>query len=885
VTHTGSVVGSVEGKTTVHAGGDYLQHGSDVIGGDGVAISGKTVAIEDIRDTFAYDERQKTRSGGIHVSLKGGAADAVNAVYANAQRAGQSGDNRLKALYAARGAQALYGNGSNPLANIPGQLANSQSVVDNKQGANNGGLSLRIGVGGSSTDAQRRGSEATSVGSNVYSANGDVVVIAREGDLAITGSTVEGINTSVVAAKQLIVTSGRNTRQSRESNKGSSAEIGVTIGSEAGIGIYASASGFRGKGVGDEATYTEARVGGSRGTTTFISGGDTVLEGAQFVGQRVIGQVGGDLIARSQQDSNQYHAKQVAAGIDAAIGTGGGSASGYVSAGKVDSTYTSVREQTGIQAGEGGYQIDVTGKTVLDGAAIASTADPGGNFFRTGSLEWNDLVNQAKYKVEQKGGSFRGGSSGGSGSPSYASKKDGATSVTRAGIADGALIAENGSGLGIQRGVTKLRQDGLRELFDAQKVANDVELVGGLTDLAIQNVNAAYDRRVQRYDTRINEAKNGAVEAERNGDAARGQQLRWEAQALVDERDDPKFSKGYAWAATGAVIGLVSGGGAVDIARYSALSGTLGSVGDSIEQATRGYRETLAVEFRCSALAADCANVEPPQTGNLAELGDWASRNGMTLTLLDEIPDGVDVIGTNGIRNTLARAGQLTLGHDINNPKEPTAYLQYNDQKDALGDLLSVTRDKMISPLTESYSATTVALGDAVTRQGRGAKALYGHSRGTVVLANALTIAAAKGYRNQDLKVFAIGPAVSPVRLAVPVEAIIGEAKKLSGRLVFLNHPNDFVATFTGGMFLPWNYQPYQKSSEDKNYIPGVTNGSFWGSIWHAPETFGFGETTPHSNYNLLKPKLPDGRENPNNWTIGKAEALLGIDSAQRGDK
>jgi len=477
VTHTGSVVGSVDGKTTVHAGGDYLQQGSDVISGDGVAISGKTVAIEDVQDTFAYDERQKTRSGGIHVSLKGGAADAVNAAYANAQRAGQSDDNRLKALYAARGAQALYGNGSNPLGNIPGQVANSQGVVDNKQGANNGGLSLRIGVGGSSTDAQRRGSEATSVGSNVYSANGDVVVVAREGDLAITGSTVEGINTSVAAAQQLIVTSGRNIRQSRESNKGSSAEIGITIGSEAGIGIYASASGFRGKGAGDEATYTEARVGGSRGTTTFISGGDTVLEGAQFVGQRVIGQVGGDLIARSQQDSNQYHAKQVAAGIDAAIGTGGGSVSGYVSAGKVDSTYTSVREQTGIQAGEGGYQIDVTGKTVLDGAAIASTADPDRNFFRTGSLEWNDLVNQAKYKAVQASVSGGGGSGGGGGmSGSFQQKDDSASSITRAGVADGVLIVGDGSGQDIARGVTKLQQDGLKEIFDAQKVANQMEL-------------------------------------------------------------------------------------------------------------------------------------------------------------------------------------------------------------------------------------------------------------------------------------------------------------------------------------------------------------------------------------------------------------------------
>ena len=90
-----------------------------------------------------------------------------------------------------------------------------------------------------------------------------------------------------------------------------------------------------------------------RGTTTFISGGDTIGIGAQIIGNKVIGQVGGDLFLRSEQDTNEYRRKDVAAGFDAAVGTGGGTASGYVSAAKVDSTYRSVIEQTGIQAGEG----------------------------------------------------------------------------------------------------------------------------------------------------------------------------------------------------------------------------------------------------------------------------------------------------------------------------------------------------------------------------------------------------------------------------------------------------------------------------------------------------------------------------------------------------
>jgi hypothetical protein len=45
-----------------------------------------------------------------------------------------------------------------------------------------------------------------------------------------------------------------------------------------------------------------------------------------------------------------------------------------------------VREQSGIQAGAGGYQLDVNGHTQLDGGAIASSAMHDRNFLSTGSL-------------------------------------------------------------------------------------------------------------------------------------------------------------------------------------------------------------------------------------------------------------------------------------------------------------------------------------------------------------------------------------------------------------------------------------------------------------------------------------------------------------------
>ncbi|MBB6066489.1 hypothetical protein HNR76_003070, partial [Pseudoxanthomonas broegbernensis] len=63
------------------------------------------------------------------------------------------------------------------------------------------------------------------------------------------------------------------------------------------------------------------------------------------------------------------------------------------------------------------------------------------------------------------------------GSPSVGvSQHEKASSTTQSGIADGTLIVHDGSGTDIARGVTELQQEGLKEIFDAQKVAERMEM-------------------------------------------------------------------------------------------------------------------------------------------------------------------------------------------------------------------------------------------------------------------------------------------------------------------------------------------------------------------------------------------------------------------------
>ena len=127
--------------------------------------------------------------------------------------------------------------------------------------------------------------------------------------------------------------------------------------------------------------------------------------------------IGRNLAITSEQDTDRYDSKQqnASAGGSFTFGTMSGSASVNYSRDSMNSDYASVKEQTGIFAGSGGFDITVGGHTQLDGAVIASTATADNNRLDTGTLGWRDIHNTAEYEVEhQSAGISTGGSTGGS---------------------------------------------------------------------------------------------------------------------------------------------------------------------------------------------------------------------------------------------------------------------------------------------------------------------------------------------------------------------------------------------------------------------------------------------------------------------------------------
>jgi filamentous hemagglutinin len=138
---------------------------------------------------------------------------------------------------------------------------------------------------------------------------------------------------------------------------------------------------------------------------TLESGGDTNIKGAVASGKQVAADVGGNLNMESLQDTSTFHSKDQSIAGSVTVGYG---FSGSVSASqqKIDSDYASVKEQSGIRAGDGGFQVNVKGNTDLKGATLASTdkaVQDGANSLTTATLTTSEIHNHADYSASSIG--------------------------------------------------------------------------------------------------------------------------------------------------------------------------------------------------------------------------------------------------------------------------------------------------------------------------------------------------------------------------------------------------------------------------------------------------------------------------------------------------
>lgn len=458
----GSSVQAQGGNASIVAGNQYRQTGSAVLAQGDVNIVGKSVEINEARELERDKFEMRARQSGLTISI-GSPIVSAGQTGANLLGAvGKTSDGRTKALGVAAGGLYAYNNAK--------EIKDAgKALLD---GDLTGGANVSFSLGSSKSSSSSSFQRDSAVGS-VVRADGNVSITATDGDLRVRGSEVEAAKDVRLAATKgnIVLEAAENRFAEQNSHSSSSGSIGMSLGAN-GWNVNVSGNKAKGSGSGETLSHTNTHVKAG-GTASVQSGGDTTLRGATIVADTVKADIGGNLNIESLQDKSTYSESSRSSGFGISIPvTGGGKPGVSVSGGRtqIDSDYQSVVEQSGIRAGDGGFDVKVKGDTNLKGGAITSTqvaVDGGKNRFETGgTLTTSDIENRANYDASGYEVTVGVGGSKGNSSAGVGSDKGSAASTTKAGISGVAGDSEARTGD---------KETGLKPIFDKDKVRDNVD--------------------------------------------------------------------------------------------------------------------------------------------------------------------------------------------------------------------------------------------------------------------------------------------------------------------------------------------------------------------------------------------------------------------------
>jgi filamentous hemagglutinin len=644
--HTQSTVRSQivsgNGTVTLDAKQDVTVVGSDLGAGQDLTLIGKNLHLDPGTDATQSQARQRGSQFGLTVALGGAVGNAVATVNQRMDRAVQTDDSRLAALDTAQAGLAAYNayQAADRFANVTGATGTT-GTAGAAGSAAQPLIKATVSIGGGSSRSESQNSRFANMGGTL-SAGGDVKLIATgsetketkqqatnkathqaaDGDIHAQGTQIIGRNVTLNAAHDIDLESAKDRSQQSSSNRSNGGSIGIGTGlggQQNGFTLELGAGTSRGNARGHSVTNRDTGVTASN-TVSITSGRDTKLRGAEVSGKTVEASVGRDLTVQSQQDTSSYDSKQSDAGLQASLcvppfcigQTVSGSGSVSVSQQRIDSTYQSVKRQSGIFAGEGGFDVDVQNHTQLDGGLIASTAAPDKNSLSTQTFAYTDLKNHANDSgntiglsasggvgqstsggvnlntpVKQVGRSAPGPSNSQGLGPSgfsVAGTGDSASGTTHAAISPGTITVRGDTGT-TQDSTTDLSRDtasvngSVWNTFDAQKMQDDLAIqqgVGQVGMLVVGNVASALENQASAAqakaalayeNAKVTGDSAGMAQAQTDYDSARQQVMLW-------GNDGPARIASHA---TVAGLGAVLGGGNVAGAVGGTVAGDVAS--------------------------------------------------------------------------------------------------------------------------------------------------------------------------------------------------------------------------------------------------------------------------------------------------------------------
>lgn len=278
-----------------------------MLAGKDINLTGQNVTIESADNTYNAQEKHEYKKTGITVSLGGQTVEAVQKITDPIQRATEVKDEKLKALYELNTLHDLQKNVNN--------ISNTLDNIDAKD--ESAAFKISIGIGSASSKSKLESEVTVAKGSNV-AAGGDITVTATEKDINIKGSNVSGENVTLDAKENINITSSENSTNNEfdASNKSFGASVDFGVSGIIGGGInYGKGSSTVDS---DGTTHTNANITANK-DLTITSGEDVNIKGGKVSGDKVTAEIGGNLNVESQQDTDNYTAKDKNFGIDIGI--------------------------------------------------------------------------------------------------------------------------------------------------------------------------------------------------------------------------------------------------------------------------------------------------------------------------------------------------------------------------------------------------------------------------------------------------------------------------------------------------------------------------------------------------------------------------------------
>ncbi|WP_230516581.1 MULTISPECIES: hemagglutinin repeat-containing protein [unclassified Janthinobacterium] len=481
-----SKVGAIGGDLVLSAGNAIKISGSEVMAGQDMNLIGRSVTVDPGKDDVKGKFESKMTQDGFTAALGGSVVSAFQTLQTMSSAASTAKDGRVTAMAAATTAMA----------------AKDAAKDMMKEGGPS--ISISLTAGHSESIQTQTTASTTHSGSVLTGNNINITAMGggRDSNINILGSDLNAKNDIRLHADNnvnLLAAQDTESQHSKSSSLSASAGVAASVSSKGmSFGFTASVSGSKGHEDGDGTTQLNTHV--NAGDKLVISsGGDTNIKGAVASANQVIADIKGNLNLESLQDTAKFDSKSQSFSASGTVGYGASFSASY-SQSNMHNDYASVQEQSGIKAGDGGFQIKVGGNTDLKGAVISATeAGKLDSSLVTATLTHSDIANHAISKgssVGVSGGmSFAGTGTRNENLTDVAGKKDAttvglpaivslsenSTSTTRSGISGGTIVITDdaaqraATGKGADEAIADLNRDVTTGVDSSGKIGNNFD--------------------------------------------------------------------------------------------------------------------------------------------------------------------------------------------------------------------------------------------------------------------------------------------------------------------------------------------------------------------------------------------------------------------------